>query len=152
VIKHGAIFLAAAVLGAALTWLLATGCCVRHPDCPDWTPEEKQMHDPSWTVVVTEANSGNTVPLRVGDTLLVQLRSQLGTGFSWRLTKEAEQLKLISTTVEGDFDGKPGGAQMQVFKFSVVKTGKGEMALRYQRPNLAQPHDRLYSLLLKVRE
>jgi predicted secreted protein len=107
------------------------------------TPKSKTTPLPkkkTQTVTLDEKASGKKQVLRVGDTLIIRLRAQMGTGYSWEvtaidkafITQEGEP---IVETVKQSL-GAPvvGSSEVQVFRFKAIKLGKTTLTLRYKRP------------------
>ncbi len=86
------------------------------------------------TKVVTDADKGGEVHLKVGDTLEVRLKSNPSTGFMWYVHKESTSLlKLLRQTT--DEAEKPGAGQpvLQIFQFEARQRGSGILLLHYVR-------------------
>ena len=86
------------------------------------------------TKVVTDADKGGVVRLRLGDTLEVSLKSNPSTGFMWYVEKESTPLvKLVhqsQTDVTEPGEGRP---VFQVFRFEPRRGGDGVLRLHYVR-------------------
>jgi len=84
------------------------------------------------TKVVTDADKGGVVHLRLGDTLELRLKSNPTTGFMWYVEKESTPLvKLVhqsQTDVEEPGEGRP---VFQVFRFEPKRGGGGVLRLHY---------------------
>ena len=104
------------------------------------------------TVTVTEQQNGNTVKLKVGDTLVVRLPGQLGTGFSWQLaTKDGEALAVAGSKVDTKGGGAPGGAEHQAFSFAARSAGTQTLEFRYMRPwERDKPPAKTFAITVKV--
>jgi predicted secreted protein len=99
-----------------------------------FTTGSQAMGAPPDSLAVTQADSGKSFALAVGQRLNVHLSAQLGTGYSWVAAPDSTPLlKLESSTAEGTAQ-MPGGAQMQVLVFSASSAGKGTLKLDYRQP------------------
>ena len=87
-------------------------------------------------VTVTERNNGQTIPIPLHGTLVVGLKSQLGTGYGWQVLKiEGRRLKLLGEPeLESSPAGRPGEVEHQVFRFQALRTGISTLVLGYVRP------------------
>jgi len=89
------------------------------------------------TMTIDEQSHGRTVRAPVGTTLVVQLHSQLGTGYSWRVQSAPATLKLLESGVAKQPQAgtqKVGGSERQQFRFRVAKKGLRRVRLEYVRP------------------
>ena len=86
------------------------------------------------TRVLTDADKGSTVQLKIGELLELHLRSNPTTGYSWYVhPRSTPLLKLIGqshTQVPQPGVGRP---ILQVFRFQAVGTGDGVLLLHYVR-------------------
>jgi inhibitor of cysteine peptidase len=86
------------------------------------------------TKVITDADKGGVVHLRLGDTLELRLKSNPSTGFMWYVEKESTPLlKLVhqsQTDVTEPGEGRP---VFQVFRFEPRRGGDGVLRLHYVR-------------------
>ena len=87
-------------------------------------------------VTVTEENNGQTVGVLTDETIVVRLKSQMGTGYGWQILKtDGRRLKLLGEAeLENTGDGQPGGVEHQVFRFKGVQPGTTVLELVYVRP------------------
>jgi predicted secreted protein len=85
---------------------------------------------------VTEKDSGKNVGLAVGDRLIVRLKSNPTTGYSWMAVKlSSAALKQVGKPkYESDPDPKPGSGGTDVFTYDAAKAGKATLVFTYQRP------------------
>lgn len=85
---------------------------------------------------VEAKDAGKQVRLRPGQTLVVRLGVQMGTGFSWKaalpdgglLTQEGEP-----AVEPGGGKDRPGAWETQVFRFTAQTAGSGKLAFAYAR-------------------
>lgn len=94
------------------------------------------------TKVVTDADKGGEVHLKVGDTLEVRLKSNPTTGYMWYVHKESMPLlKLAHQSQTDPAEQAPENAQQQsvgrpvfqVFTFEPRRAGDGVLKLHYVR-------------------
>jgi inhibitor of cysteine peptidase len=85
------------------------------------------------TKVITDADKGGVVHLRLGDTLEVRLKSNPSTGFMWYVEKESTPLLKLAHQSQTDVT-EPGEGRpvFQVFRFE-PKRGGGVLRLHYVR-------------------
>ena len=94
------------------------------------------MANDAKTVTVTEKDSGSKVKLAKGDTLVVRLDVQGGTGYSWKIAKidDAFLKSQGKPEVEKPDKPKPGGKATYIYRFTVEKAGASELEMHYARP------------------
>ena len=92
------------------------------------------MESHGHNLVVTENDNGRRIKTQKGDTLVVKLGTQLGTGYSWQLVKTNRNLRLIGKPqIESPKEGAPGGGEVQVFLFEANRSGSSRLKLAYLR-------------------
>ena len=105
-------------------------------------------------VTVTEQNSGQIVSVLRESTLVVRLKSQLGTGYGWQLMKnDARRLKpLGQPDQESSQGGLPGGEEYQIFRFKALRSGTSLLELHYVRPweKTARP-SKIFRIRVQIR-
>jgi len=86
------------------------------------------------TKVVTDADKGGTVEIKMGDTLEVRLNSNPTTGFAWYLQPQSTKLLKLSGQSQTDAT-QPGVGRpiVQIFKFEPRGKGTGVLLLHYVR-------------------
>ena len=90
------------------------------------------------TQTLEDADDGTDVTLRTGDELIVKLEAQMGTGYSWLVTDDADsalEQQGEPTTEEIDSGNTTavGQAELQVFTFKAMDAGTGTLSLEYKR-------------------
>jgi inhibitor of cysteine peptidase len=108
-----------AVLILALSVVLAAGCSIGGD-----------------TVELSQKDSGRTVEVAVGDTIVVSLESNPTTGFSWspvQGTPTGGVIDLVSKTYEREGDAAGAGG-VETWKYEAVKAGSTKLDLEYVRP------------------
>lgn len=96
--------------------------------------------------VVADADNGGAVHLKVGETLIVRLRSNPSTGYLWYVTAKSTPLVKLVRQMEIDNTGpavrpetgapalpRLGRPVVQVFEFVAVRAGQGVLRLHYVR-------------------
>ena len=86
------------------------------------------------TKVITDADKGGTVHLRLGDTLELRLKSNPTTGFMWYVEKESTPLLKLAHQSQTDIT-EPGEGRpvFQVFRFEPRRGGDGVLRMHYVR-------------------
>ena len=103
--------------------------------------------------VVTEADGG-PVELARGQTLEVRLSSNAGTGYSWRLDREASPLVLSGGSSQdvAASPGLPGGPLTTVYAYQAAGRGRTDLAFTFKRPwEPDGPGDRKVTFQVRVR-
>jgi predicted secreted protein len=86
------------------------------------------------TKVVTDADKGGNVTIKMGDVLEVRLSANPSTGFAWYLQKESTALlKLTGQSQTQPTQPGVGRPVEQVFEFAPKATGTGVLLLHYVR-------------------
>ena len=88
------------------------------------------------TVTVTEKENDGKIKVGKGDTLVLKLPQQGGTGFTWVLAKnDKDKLKQVGKEeTEKPAKPLPGGKVTRVFRFNATVAGTSELELHYKRP------------------
>jgi len=86
------------------------------------------------TKVVTDADKGGTVAIKMGDTLEVRLNANPSTGYMWYLLKQSTALLKLSGQSQTEAT-QPGVGRpiYQIFKFQATGSGSGVLLLHYVR-------------------
>jgi len=86
------------------------------------------------TKVITDAEKGSSIQLKLGDILEVHLRSNPTTGYSWYVhPKSTQLLKLLGQSQAQSRQPGVGRPILQVFRFQAVANGDGTLLLHYIR-------------------
>jgi predicted secreted protein len=86
------------------------------------------------TKVVTDADKGGTVEIKMGDVLEVRLSSNPSTGYMWYVLKQSTALlKLTSQSQTEATQPGVGRPIEQIFEFAPKATGTGVLLLHYVR-------------------
>jgi predicted secreted protein len=85
---------------------------------------------------LSDGDSGKTVELAVGSTLVVDLEENVTTGFSWAVKGEAPAvLKSMSDEQKAaETTGVVGAAGRHTWEYQATKVGEGTLTLVYARP------------------
>jgi inhibitor of cysteine peptidase len=102
--------------------------------------------------VVTDADKGSEIHLKVGDTLEVRLRANPTTGFMWFIEKGSTPLlKLIHQTQTEPVEAGVGRPVEQVFTFEAKSAGEGKLMLHYVRSwDPPSPNDERFEIHLVI--
>ncbi len=85
--------------------------------------------------LLTEDDNGKEIPVKIGETVCVKLRAQLGTGFGWQLENIPTQIQQKGKPLQfQEKKGGPGSTEFQVFQFTAREAGKADLKLVYKRP------------------
>jgi len=99
---------------------------------------------------VTDADAG-TVELARGQDLEIALPLNAGTGYAWRLDREAPALLSGGSSVMTDARA-PGAPVRTVYRYTAAARGKTDLAFTLKRPWMAdQPGDRKVVFHIEVR-
>ncbi len=87
-------------------------------------------------VTITDADNGKDVDLPAGDTLIVRLKSNPSTGYSWAIKGDPSPLRLgKSSTKKNSQTGHAAGTPVtQEFRLSATSAGMASLTLEYRRP------------------
>jgi predicted secreted protein len=86
------------------------------------------------TKVITDAEKGSSVQLKLGDILEVHLCSNPTTGYSWYVhPKSTQLLRLLGQSQAQSHQPGVGRPILQVFRFQAVANGDGTLLLHYIR-------------------
>jgi inhibitor of cysteine peptidase len=109
------------------------------------------------TKVVTDADKGGTVALKMGDVLEVRLSSNPSTGFAWYLQKQSTALLKLTgqsqtqPTQPGPAQPEVGRPVVQIFDFAPKATGTGVLLLHYVRSwESPHPDDEQFALHVTI--
>jgi inhibitor of cysteine peptidase len=86
------------------------------------------------SVTYTEADSGKTVQLKVGNSIIIVLDGNLTTGYSWGIAPNLPSI--VKLTKEPEFSTSSeliGAGGKYTFQFTAVKPGKDVIKLVYRR-------------------
>lgn len=105
------------------------------------------------TVVITESGKGEAFQVVSGNILEIRLKSQPGTGFTWRLINvDMMKLQFIGQSIEETTQEVSGGIEYQVFQFKAIASGKLELELHYSRPfEKEKPPARVFRINVNVK-
>ncbi len=83
--------------------------------------------------VISEADGGRTIPLRVGDTLRAELSENPTTGFRWSVTPSDTQLLAIEDDTYQPTGGGIGGAGRRVVRLKAKDSGTTSVSFALAR-------------------
>jgi inhibitor of cysteine peptidase len=103
-------------------------------------------------VTVTDKEDKGKVTVPKGGALVVKLPITTGTGYTWVIAKNADQLKPVGkSTIEKADKPVPGARTTQVFRFDAAAAGTSELTLEYKRPfEKDKPAAKTYRITVKV--
>ena len=87
-------------------------------------------------VVVTDQDNGKDIDLPTGDTLVLRLKSNPSTGYTWTIKRGPSILRLVKTSTKksGQTGHVVGGPVIQEFRLTAVSAGMASLTLEYRRP------------------
>lgn len=88
------------------------------------TAQEERMNE----TIVTRADHGRTVDMRIGDKLIVRLEEKPMTGFTWAVSATDERLVLRDSDYAPS--GAVGGGGFRTLIFRAEKAGTGSVQLK----------------------
>jgi inhibitor of cysteine peptidase len=88
----------------------------------------------SSTMTVSDQDTGKTIDLAKGGTLVVELSSNPSTGYSWAVKGNPAPLKLVGSDYKPDQSGKVGAPGVQQFRMEATAPGTSTLKLVYRRP------------------
>ena len=85
-------------------------------------------------ITLTGADTGATVELKSGQILTVSLEAQLGTGYGWAVVSRNDNIVPEGEPMQEPVGGaRPGGLEIQKFRFRASAAGESDLALHYVR-------------------
>jgi inhibitor of cysteine peptidase len=104
------------------------------------------------TKVVTDADKGREIDLKIGDSLELRLPSNPSTGYMWYLqAKSTTLLKLTHQSQTEATEPGVGRPVVQVFKFEPKRPGQGVLLMHYVRSwEPPTPDDEQFDLRVTV--
>ena len=91
----------------------------------------------SSTKILTEANNGAAIKVKVGDVVAISLRGNPTTGYSWLTVLDGRPImQAVGSTYTPDPQpsGMVGGGGTFLFTFKAAKPGQTQISLAYARP------------------
>jgi predicted secreted protein len=102
--------------------------------------------------VVTDADKGGTIHLKIGEAFELRLGANPSTGYMWYLEKDSTPLvKLVHQTQTEATEPGVGRPVFQVFKFEAKHFGEGVLRMHYVRSwEPPTPEDEKFDLRVVV--
>jgi predicted secreted protein len=101
--------------------------------------------------VVVKAQNGQDMQIGTNDVLIVRLRAQAGTGYSWAVTAAPLFLRLSQEHTKPAGRTIPGAPEVQLFTFKPIGSGHAPLSFAYRRQWEAdQPPARTYNVKVSV--
>ncbi|WP_419252591.1 protease inhibitor I42 family protein [Caulobacter sp. ErkDOM-YI] len=100
---------------------------------------------------LTVSDAGPVV-LAPGQVLRIELPLSAGTGYSWRLDREADGTVLSGGSSQTTDAALPGGAIMTIFTYQASARGRAELSFTLKRPwmpDTASDTRRVFQVLVK---
>jgi predicted secreted protein len=87
------------------------------------------------TMNLDNKSNGKKIEANIGDTVVIRLKGNATTGYSWILQKYNEKLiKFIDMQYETENSNLMGAGGAWVAKFKVIKAGSSKIIFDYKRP------------------
>lgn len=102
---------------------------------------------------ITLDQSGRTVTVPVGTTILVELPSNPSTGFTWEITRPPDPavLRLVSHRFQPEWSPAIGAGGTDLWYFRAVGAGTTTVRMRYARPWAPEDSPRHFSFTVRSR-
>lgn len=102
------------------------------------------------TLTVGAAQSGASIDLRVGDTLVVALESSPSTGFDWALVGSAAPVLDPGQRAYTSSGTALGASGAVTYRFRAVTEGNTRLLIHYLRSWESVPPERIFELTIHV--
>jgi inhibitor of cysteine peptidase len=152
------IFVSLAIIALVASAIAVAGCGALglgpqgpgRPLGPTPAPADGKMAAGSARLI--DVDSGTTVELAVGGTLVVDLEENATTGFSWSVETTPAMLKAAGDeqVAAGD-TGVVGAAGRHIFTWEATAAGTGELRLQYARPWESVQPAKVFSVTVVVK-
>ena len=102
------------------------------------------------TRTVTFLQSGSSIDLRVGDTLLVALDGNPTTGFDWELVGSASPALDLAERSFAPSSAALGAPGTVTYRFKAAAQGSTDLVMNYSRSFESVPPERTFKLTVRV--
>jgi inhibitor of cysteine peptidase len=95
-----------------------------------------QQKSTSSAIAITDQDNGKDIDLPAGDTLVLRLKSNPSTGYSWAIKGDTSPLRLVKSSAQenGQNSHVVGAPVTQEFRLRAVSAGMASLTLEYRRP------------------
>ena len=117
------------------------------------SPRAQHKSAPS-VVIITDQDNGKDIDLPAGGTLVIRLKSNPSTGYSWAIKGDPSPLRLVksSTKKNGQNSHAVGAPVTQEFRLTTATAGMASLTLEYRRPwELAAGPAKTFSVKVNAR-
>jgi predicted secreted protein len=117
------------------------------------SPGAQHKSAPS-VVIITDQDNGKDIDLPAGGTLVIRLKSNPSTGYSWAIKGDPSPLRLVksSTKKNGQNSHVVGAPVTQEFRLTTATAGRASLTLEYRRPwELAAGPAKTFSVKVNAR-
>jgi inhibitor of cysteine peptidase len=121
-------------LNRSIQFFLWIALALLMTDCALSSPQGGQTVN---SITVTEKDNGGRITLTPGDILVVRLQCSPGTGYSWVVAQNDENLMARQGEPVYENPAKTpllGGMEYVLFHFKALRSGTNTLRLAYQRP------------------
>ena len=104
-------------------------------------------------MVVDESMNGQTIKVKVGDTISLKIAGNITTGFSWQVAElDANYLQQLGDPEYKTDSALTGAGGMYTFKFKALSAGTTTLTLNYLRTwETNIPPEKIYTLTIEVK-
>ena len=95
------------------------------------TTDENAQKGKEVVVRVPDEKPGRVQILNPGDTLVLQLPVQPGTGYTWVVRGDLKGLQKVGDTTYVQYKSEPGAVETQVVKLAATQIGEHNISLAY---------------------
>ena len=117
--------------------------------------EQSSMEATVNNMILTEKDNGNRIEISLGSIITVRLESIPGTGYTWYIKKNNNDLLLplgVPEFEESKDKKLLGGIEHQIFRFKAVSPGTNILTLHYIRKwEDKKPPEKVYSLTIEIK-
>ena len=103
---------------------------------PPQSPGAPQKSAASVVTITDDEDDGKDIDLPKGDTLVLRLKSNPSTGYTWAIKGDPSPLRLVksSTKKNAQTSHSAGAPVTQEFRLTAVSAGMASLTLEYRRP------------------
>jgi predicted secreted protein len=86
-------------------------------------------------MTVSASDNGKTIKMQAGESVMLRLPVQLGTGYSWQPPKPGKQDLFLVEPEKSTSQAiaEPGSKEIQVFRLIFTQTGQADVVFQYRR-------------------
>ncbi|MCM8594935.1 protease inhibitor I42 family protein [Accumulibacter sp.] len=96
-------------------------------------PDSRRVDDGAKAMMLSQVDSGRTIDLRVGESLLLRLADSPTTGFTWTVSRLDDRLALVSEDFSRGASRAPGSGGSRTWTFVARQPGVAGLELKRWR-------------------